>query len=69
MTLTTATLGDHLGAQGMEANDLYSRGARIRKRETAVDASSVAAPTEFLAVKCAIVQETLKEGPFSGRGW
>lgn len=53
----------------MEANELYSRGARICKRETAVDASSVAAPTEFLAVKCAIVQETLKEGPFSGRGW
>ena len=51
MTLTTATLGDHLAAQGVEANELYSRGARVRKRETAVDANSVVAPTEFLAVK------------------
>ncbi len=51
MTLTTATLGDHLAAQGLEATELYSRGARVRKRETAVDANSVVARTEFLAVK------------------
>ncbi len=47
----TATLGDHLAAQGMEANELYGRGARVRKRETTIDANSVAAPTEFFPVK------------------
>ena len=50
-TLTTATLGDHLAAQGVEAYELYSRGARVRKRDTSVDANRVVAPTEFLAVK------------------
>jgi hypothetical protein len=49
--LTTATLGDHLAAQGVETNELYSRGARIRKRETAVGPNSAAAPHEFLTVK------------------
>src|SRR6266702_5027058 len=59
MTLTTATLGDHLAAQGLEASELYSRGARVRKRETAVDANSVAAPTEFLAVKVVTPPESV----------
>jgi hypothetical protein len=59
MTLTTATLGDHLAAQGVETNELYSRGARVRKRETAVDANSVVAPTEFLAVKVVTPQESV----------
>jgi hypothetical protein len=59
MTLTTATLGDHLAAQGMEANELYNRGARVRKREAAVDANSVVTPTEFLAVKVVTPPESV----------
>ena len=59
MTLTTATLGDHLAAQGLETNALYSRGARVRKRETAVDANSVVAPTEFLAVEVVTPRESV----------
>jgi hypothetical protein len=51
MELTTATLGDHLAAQGMETNELFSRGARVRKREAAAVASDAATTTEFLAVK------------------
>jgi hypothetical protein len=49
--LTTATLGDHLVAQGMETNELYSRGARVRRREAAAQATDTVAATEFLAVK------------------
>ena len=49
MTLTTATLGDHLAAQGVETNELYSRGARVRKRETAVDANGVVTSRHFEA--------------------
>jgi hypothetical protein len=59
MTLTTATLGDHLAAQGVETNELYSRGARVRKRETAVDANRVVAPPEFLAVKVVTPPESV----------
>ena len=59
MTLTTATLGDHLAAQGVEANEFYSRGGRIRKREAAVDANSVVAPTEFLAEKVVTLVESV----------
>jgi hypothetical protein len=59
MTLTTATLGDHLAAQGVETNELYSRGARVRKREAAVDASIAVAPTEFLAVKVVTPPESV----------
>lgn len=51
MTLTTATLGDHFATQGLETSELYSRGARVRKRDPAVDVNGTAAPTEFLAVK------------------
>jgi hypothetical protein len=43
-TLTTATLGDHLAAQGIETNELYSRGARLRKREAPTEAKE-ATPT------------------------
>jgi len=58
VTSTTTTLGDHLAAQGVETNTLYSRGARVRKREGAVDANSVAAP-EFLAVKVVTPPESV----------
>jgi hypothetical protein len=51
MTLTTATLGDHLAAQGVETTELYSRGARVRKRDTPVEVNGPGAATEFLAVK------------------
>jgi hypothetical protein len=49
--LTTATLGDHLTAQGIETNELYSRGARVRKREATAEAKDATTATEFLAVK------------------
>ena len=49
--MTTATLGDHLAAQGIETNELYSRGARVRKREVAAEAKDATTATEFLAVK------------------
>jgi hypothetical protein len=51
MTVTTATLRDHLAAQGLETSELYSRGARLRKREPATDGNDTPAPTEFLAVR------------------
>ncbi len=57
MTLTTATLGDHMAAQGLETREFYNRGARVRKRETAADANSAAVTTEFLAVKVAAPAE------------
>ena len=59
MTLTTATLGEHLASQGVETNESYSRGARVRKRKTAVDANSLLAPTEFLAVKVVTPPESV----------
>ncbi len=49
--MTTATLGDHLAAQGIETNELYSRGARLRKREAPAEAKDATTATEFLAVK------------------
>jgi hypothetical protein len=49
--LTTATLGDHLAAQGLEKDELYSRGARVRKRDLPVVESDAVQATEFLAVK------------------
>jgi len=46
--LTTATLGDHLAAQGMETNELYSRGARVRKGDTAVEPTDPNGPGQKL---------------------
>jgi hypothetical protein len=46
-----ATLGDHLVAQGIEANGLYSRGARVKKRETANESTTASSSPEFLAVR------------------
>lgn len=57
--MTTATLGDHLVAQGMESNELYSRGARVRRRDTAVAVTDAAAATEFLAVKVVTPPESV----------
>jgi hypothetical protein len=57
--LTTATLGDHLAAQGMETNELYSRGARLRKREATAEAKDATTATEFLAVKVVTPPESV----------
>src|SRR5438552_5268463 len=59
MALATATLGNHLAAQGVETNELYSRGARVRKREAVPDTNSVVAPTEFHAVKVVTPPESV----------
>ena len=59
--VTTATLEDHLAAQGVDAARLYSRGARVQKRAaTAVD--NPKAPTEFVAVR---VESTAEPTPVS----
>jgi hypothetical protein len=48
--VATATLGDHLVAQGLETNEIFSRGARVRKHETEAATKDVVGSTEFLAV-------------------
>jgi hypothetical protein len=47
---TTATLEDHLAAQGVDTAGLYSRGARVQRRAAAApDHPKVS--TEFVAVR------------------
>jgi hypothetical protein len=48
--VTTATLRDHLAAQGAEAAELFKRGAKVQKREPAAG-SLVGERTEFVAVR------------------
>jgi len=48
--VTTATLEDHLAAQGVDAAGLYSRGARVQRRAAAAT-DHLKEPTEFVPVR------------------
>jgi hypothetical protein len=58
--VTTLTLREHLTAQGGDATELYSRGARVQKRA----ADAPVEPTTFVAVRV----EPTPEPPPTARG-
>jgi hypothetical protein len=49
--VATVTLRDHLAAQGGDATEIYSRGARVRKRTGPEAADPPTEPTTFVAVR------------------